>query len=102
MTLSLATQREQNVCAGSIMSVRRNCGRSPNHPVKSWSSLWCPGFVINQRSKFYIQKCGECISQLLQVCSRRLQQRCGVGVIGQRQQQVFQRRMLVSPLAGNR
>ena len=104
MAFPLAEQGDEHVGAGDLVAAGAlHVDRRPlHHALEAGSRLRVAGAVGGQAAQVLVEELAQILAQLVEIDAAGAEHGCGVAVIGEAQQQVFQRRILVTPLACER
>ena len=102
MAFALGEQRDQHVRAGHLVAaggLHVDCG-ALYHALEPSRGLRIAGAVGRQPGQVLVEEFRQIGAQLVQIHPAGAQHRCRVGVIRQTQEQMLQRRIFVTTLAG--
>ena len=104
VAFAFGENRDQDIRTGDLFPTGRlNMNdRALNHALKSCGRLGVIGPVRHQIFKLGLKIVDEAGAQLVEIDAARSHDRCRIGVIHQRQQEVLQRRVLMVTLVCNR
>ncbi len=104
MALALGEDRDQHVGAGHLLAPGRLHVdyRALNHALEARGRLGVVGTVGDQILEFGLEVIDQAGAQLVEIDAAGTHHGGRIGIIDQRQQQVFQRRILMMALVGNR
>ena len=104
MALALGEQRHQHVGAGHLVAAGGlHVDRGAlHHALEAGGGLRIARPVGGQPGKVLVEELGQIAAQLVEIDAAGAQHRGGVGVVGQAEQQMLQRRIFVTALAGER
>ena len=102
MAFALGEQRHQHVGAGDLVAAGGlHVDRGAlHHALEPGGRLRIARPVGRQASEVLVEKLGQIAAQLVEVHPAGTQHRRGIGVVGQAQEQVLQRRVFVTTFAG--
>ena len=104
MALALGEDRDQHVGAGDLLAAGRlhMDHRALDHALEAGGRLGILGAVGDQVFQFRFEIGDQTAPQLVEIDIAGAHHRRGVLIVDQRQQQMFERRVFVVPLVGER
>ena len=104
VAFALGEQRHQHIRAGHLVAAGGlDMDRGAlDHALEAGGRLRVAGAVGRQAGQILVQELRQIAAQLVEIHAAGAQHGRGVGVIGEAQQQVLQRRVFVTALAGER
>ena len=104
MALALGEDRDQHIGASDLLAPRglHVNDRTLNHALETGRRLGVVGAVGHQIFEFGLEIVDEAGAQLVEIDAARAHHGCCIAVIDQRQQQMFERRILMMTLVCNR
>ncbi len=104
MALALGEDRHEHVGAGDLLAARRLDvdRRTLDDPLEAGGRFRLVERLDDQIVEIGIEIMRDVLAQLVEIDVAGAQHRCGVGIVDQRQQQMFERRIFVVAFVGER